>query len=58
MFGNENAKILYSKKRIGMEDRKVGMLEMLGKVCNEMLGNTKEELEIYFLHQDGEKIGT
>ena len=46
MFGNENAKILYSKKRMGIEDRKVGMLGRLGKVCMGMLGNTKEVLEI------------
>ena len=32
MVRNDNVKITFSKKKIGMEDRKVGMLGMLGKV--------------------------
>ena len=42
MFGNDNVEITFSKKRIGMENRKVGMLGMLGKVCLGMLGNVWE----------------
>ena len=44
MFGNGMQKSCIKKKRMGMEDRKVGMLVMLGKVCMETLGNTKKVL--------------
>ena len=40
MFWNGNAKLDIPKKGMVMEDRKVGMHGMLGKVCIGMLGNT------------------
>ena len=39
MFKNDNVEIIVSKKRIGMEDKKVGMQGMLGKVWMGILGN-------------------
>ena len=42
MVTNDNVEIAFTKKRIGMEDRKVGMQGILGKVCQGMLGNVEE----------------
>ena len=42
MCRNFNVEIIFSKKRIGMKDRKIGMQRMLGKVCVGKLGNVEE----------------
>ena len=42
MFWNDNVEFIFSKKRMGMEDRKVSMQGMLGKVCMGMLGNVTD----------------
>ena len=42
MCRNYNVEIVFSKKRISMKDRKVGMQGMLGKVCVGILGNVGE----------------
>ena len=40
IFCRNNAKMIYSKKQMGMEDRKVRMYGLLGKVCIGIIGNT------------------